>query len=354
MNYLHLILALGLLCLPASASAQAAGDEEPADESGGDDEASDESGGDDEASDESGGDEAAEESAGDDTTETGEGEERTTKPASDEEAEAEPAENTTEESVEFPDPASFYNDEAPDSDAVVEPTGPTGPMFHRSAADYRSLVTAISFSVGGGRLASIDPGLAGLRGSGDLRYDQFELGVMLLPRLGLSASVMTTNTGSSSVDGLYDEIEGESLVLGVTPKIRSWEVSARLIPTPPFFPIRGYVRAGGGAHHMHLRITDYSADGNLGQYDERGVAGFAVLGLGAEISSPNGVRGHSIPVTAALVLEGGARIGGGGDVVAAPSADLSSFGRLDVGPWYFRAAFKVSFWPKPRVALDAG
>jgi len=344
MNYLHLILALGLLCLPASASAQASEDEGSGDESG-DDESGDAESSDAESGDEASSDEAAEESAGEENAESPQGETSSEAAAGDEAA---------EESVEFPDPASFEDDASAEDSGVVEPTGPTGPMFHRSAADYRSLVTAISFSVGGGRLASADPGLVGLRGSDALRYDQFELGVMLLPRLGLSASVMTTNTGSSSVDGLYDEIEGESLVLDVTPKIRSWEVSARLIPTPPFFPIRGYVRAGGGAHHMHLQIIDYSADGNLRQRDERGVAGFAVLGLGAEISSPNGVRGHSIPVTAALVLEGGARIGGGGDVVAAPSADLSSFGRLDVGPWYFRAAFKLSFWPKPRVALDAG
>jgi hypothetical protein len=206
-------------------------------------------------------------------------------------------------------------------------------------------------SIGGGHLAISDLGLTVSDSS--LRYHQVELGVLLLPRLGLSASFMVTEGSNFGTSGSYEEDEDSSIWLSVEPGLQSWEVSARLIPTPPFFPIRGYFRAGGGMHHMHVRVIDGSAIGRQGQRDERGTAGFAVLGLGAEIGSPSGARGRVIPVTAALVLEGGARLGGGGSVTAAPSATLGSLGQLDVGPWYFRAALKVSFWPSPKVTATA-
>jgi hypothetical protein len=322
MNYLHLILTLGLLALPVSAFADEAAPsegEEPAEDS--------------------------EPSEGEAPTEDGE--------APEGEAPAEPKEETPE-ALQIAEPASFEEDvsDAPGAaDAVVEPTGPTGPLFNRSSTGYRSLLSAVSLSVGGGQLAAVDSGLTG--SDSNLHYHQVELGVLLLPRLGLSASFMVTEGSNFGTSGSNEEDEESSVSLAVEPGLQSWEVSARLIPTPPYFPIRGYFRAGGGVHLMHVRVIDHSAIGLQGQRDERGAAGFAVLGLGAEIGSPNGVRGRAIPVTAGLVLEGGARIGGGGTVVAAPSADLGQLGRLDVGPWYFRAALKVSFWPSPKVDFRA-
>jgi len=334
MNYLHLILSLGLLALPVSAFAEEAAEGEPSAESGDDEEG--------ESTEPKSG-EASEDTASSEPSES---------PAAAAPAEAEATSEEPEAtSPEFPDPVSFEAEESAEAEAVVEPTGPTGPLFNRSRAGYRRLVSAISLSIGGGHLATSDSGLTVSDSS--LRYHQFELGVLLLPRLGLSASFMVTEGSNFGTSGSYEEDEDSSIWLGVEPGLQSWEVSARLIPTPPFFPIRGYFRAGGGMHHMHVRVLDGSAIGRQGQRDERGTAGFAVLGLGAEIGSPSGARGRVIPVTAALVLEGGARIGGGGSVAAAPSATLGSLGQLDVGPWYFRAALKVSFWPSPKATATA-
>jgi len=335
MNYLHLILTLGLLALPVSAFADEdaeSKDEAPTEE-----------------------DDAPEEEAPGEEGAPSEGEASAEEPAQSEgEAAAEPAAASPEavEPALIAAPASFEedpSDASAEAEAVVEPTGPTGPLFNRNTSGYRSLVSAVSLSIGGGRLAALDSGLTA--SDSNLHYHQVELGVLLLPRLGLSASFMVTEGSNFGTNGSYEEDEGSSVSLAVEPGLQSWEVSARLIPTPPYFPIRGYFRAGGGVHLMHARVIDHSAIGRQGQRDERGSAGFAVLGLGAEIGSPSGVRGRAIPVTAGLVLEGGARIGGGGDVAAAPSADLGQLGRLDVGPWYFRAALKVSFWPSPKVDL---
>ncbi len=336
MNYLHLILTLGLLALPVSAFAEEADsseEEAPAEEA-----------------------DTPEEEAPAEEADTPEGKAAAEEAAQPEgEAATEPA-APAEASAAAPiaAPASFEEDSSDasaEADPVVEPTGPTGPLFNRNSSGYRSLVSAVSLSIGGGRLAALDSGLTG--SDSNLLYHQVELGVLLLPRLGLSASFMVTEGSNFGTSGSYEEDEESSVSLAVEPGLQSWEVSARLIPTPPYFPIRGYFRAGGGVHLMHVRVIDHSAIGRQGQRDERGAAGFAVLGLGAEIGSPSGVRGRSIPVTAGLVLEGGARIGGGGTVLAAPSAELGQLGRLDVGPWYFRAALKVSFWPRPKVDLRA-
>jgi len=344
MNYLHLILTLGLLALPVSAFAEEAdSSDEEADSSDEEAPAEEADTPEEEAPAEEGAAPAAAPAAAEEAAQP-EGEGAVEAAAPTEAAEAAP----------IAAPASFEEDPSgasEEADAVVEPTGPTGPLFNRTSSGYRSLVSAVSFSIGGGQLATLDSGLTA--SDSNLRYHQVELGVLLLPRLGLSASFMVTQGSNFGASGAYEEDEESSVSLAVEPGLQSWEVSARLIPTPPYFPIRGYFRAGGGVHLMHVRVKDDSAIGLQGQRDERGAAGFAVLGLGAEIGSPSGVRGRAIPVTAGLVLEGGARIGGGGDVTAAPSADLGQLGRLDVGPWYFRAALKVSFWPSPKVALRA-
>jgi hypothetical protein len=78
------------------------------------------------------------------------------------------------------------------------------------------------------------------------------------------------------------------------------------------------------------------------------VAPFATVGLGAEISTPTHVRRKAIPLALGMVIEGGVRVGGGGDVVAAPSGQLDELGGMDVGPWYFRVAFQASLWPAPK------
>jgi len=269
-----------------------------------------------------------------------------------------PADVPARERVEVPPSVSETEEPPPEvsvdsqdkSPEVEVPAKQVRRLGERPNDGYRQVLTALSVSIGGGLLASQDSGYAALRGDGDMNYHQVELGALLLPRLGVAASVMWTDSGGARLSGPYDESGAAVTDIAVDPQLTSWDISARLIPTPPFFPVRGYFRLGGGAHHLHVRVTDDSLYDNIAQRDERGIAGFAILGAGAEVSSPTAVRDRSVPVTAALVLEGGVRIGGGGELVAAPSADLGNLGRLDLGPWYFRAAFKVSFWPRPKLA----
>ena len=244
-------------------------------------------------------------------------------------------------------------DEAALKSAEVKPTAASPNKdavgFNKPGTRYRRLGTAISLSIGGSRVAVFDEGLKALREESDFQLAQWELGVMVTPRLGVSVSGMTSPGRVTRVNGPYDETDASGLWVDVEPTVAAWEASVRFVATPPFFPVRGFVRAGGGMYLVHVRLTDSEASGNLRQRDYRGTAPFATVGLGAEIATPTHVRSKAIPVAMGLVIEGGARVGGGGEVVAAPSSQLDQLGGVDLGPWYFRVAFQTSFWPAPKV-----
>jgi len=348
MNYLHLIIALSLLALPTTSFADEGGDEESSDSSDSEDSSeteeapkSEDAGPTETAADDGEAADSEESEAASEAVES--------TPDATEESDAGSEEDILPEDILGADPEES-EDGGKSAEALIDRSPAT---VQRSEDGYRKLGLAFSLSFGGGRLASVDSGYASLRGDDDMHFGQIEAEVLLLPRLAVAGSVIGTSSGGARVQGGYDEQLGSSGSFSVEPRLTSWDVSVRLVPTPPFFPIRGYVRLGGGVHHVHVRVSDDEVYDNLGQRDERGLAGFALMGVGTEIGSPTAARGRSLPVTAALVLEGGARVGGGGDLVAAPSADLGSFGRLDLGPWYFRAAFKLSFWPSPRASADA-
>lgn len=231
-----------------------------------------------------------------------------------------------------------------------EATTKSKPDFSKPGERYRRLGTAISLSIGGNRVAVFDEGLRSLSSDADLQLAQWELGVMVTPRLGVSVSGLSSPTRSMQINGPYDAIsEISETRLQIEPTVSAWEATARFVATPPFFPVRGFVRAGGGMYLVHVRVTDLVASGNLAQRDYRGTAPFATVGLGAEISTPTQVRDRAIPLAMGLVIEGGVRVGGGGEVIAAPNSKLDELGGMDLGPWYFRVAFQTSFWPAPKV-----
>jgi hypothetical protein len=346
-----MMVLFGLLLLPVHGLAQGeTGDE---DETAGDDEApADDEAADEEAADEPAADEAApaDEAAGEPpflpegepTTEPapeglwspGEGEQAFEEAEQTEEVEAQADETYEEEPVEV---------EQEKKKAARKPLD-----FDTPGTRYRRTLTSFSISIGGGRLALFDEGMRAHSNREQMEYGQWELGLMVLPRLGVSVSAFEVGNNAFTVGGGYDEVTGDSASLSIDPGVAGWEATVRFVPTPPFFPIRGYVRAGGGMYVMHVRVMDYNASGNLRQRDFRGAAGFATVGLGVAIGTPMVTpRRRAVPVSFGLQVEGGARIGGGGTIAAAASGDLGDLGRMDLGPWYFRVAFQTSFWPKP-------
>lgn len=347
-----LMMLLGLMALPASASAQ--GDD--GDESG--DETTEEGEAEAAPADEAEAVPADEVAPTDEPAPADGAEASAEEPAPDGEPVAEPATEavwgaTPDVAVE-PEPEAeevveAEAEEVVEADPAQDPRRQNKPDFTSPGDRYRRLGTAVTFSIGGSRLAVFDEGITSLRSDADFHLAQWELGVQIVPRLGVSLSGLSSQARTMSVNGSYDETSGTETWLQVTPTVSAWEVSARFVPTPPFFPVRGFVRAGGGMYLVHVRVTDSNAGGNLRQRDHRGVAPFATVGLGAEITTPTRLRRKAIPLSLGMVIEGGARVGGGGEVTAAPSSQLAELGGVDVGPWYFRVAFQMSWWPKPKV-----
>ena len=333
-----LLLLLGLLALPTSAQAQGEEGDETTDETA------------DEPAEPAPAEEA--EPASDDEAVEATGEAAPAPVEATPVAEPAPPVWTAPEPVEEPESAPEIVEEAPAAPEELDDLkGKREKPDYVSTGDrYRRLGTAISLSIGGSRVAVFDEGLLAMRSDGDFHLAQWELGVMVVPRLGVSVSGMASPDRTMQVNGVYDEeTGGNSAWIQIEPSVSAWEVTARFVPTPPFFPVRGFLRAGGGMYLVHVRVTDQQLGGNLRQRDFRGVAPFATVGLGAEISTPTRVRRRAIPLAMGLVIEGGVRVGGGGEVIAAPSSQLDLLGGVDVGPWYFRVAFQGSFWPAPKV-----
>ncbi|MCP4871210.1 MAG: hypothetical protein GY898_21075 [Proteobacteria bacterium] len=228
--------------------------------------------------------------------------------------------------------------EAAEQAKEPEPGPAPEPVVERPVAK-RYLGLALSF--GGSRHAMLDEGWQDLTGREQLEAFQWSLDVSLLPRLAVSIGGTTTSRHTIDVYG------GEG-ALELRPRVSSLDVSARFIPSPPSFPVRGFVRAGGGFVRVHVEAVDTDINGNLRQRDHRGATPYALLGGGLEIVSPHRVKDRVIPFAFGFAAEGGARLGGGGATPAAPSVDLQGLGRLDLGPMYVRFSLVASVVLTPR------
>ncbi len=117
--------------------------------------------------------------------------------------------------------------------------------------------------------------------------------------------------------------------------------AAKLVITPPYWPVRPYVRAGGGVRLAAVRIEQ--GGDNVDKRFAEGAAPYATVGLGVELTTPRIIYGVNIPWGIGLRFEGGGQFGGGGTTPAAPSVDLGDFGRLDLGPLYFQGGLVLLF-----------
>lgn len=134
-------------------------------------------------------------------------------------------------------------------------------------------------------------------------------------------------------DGEYSSDGGFDLEMG----LGQIDLSARVIPTPVDLPIRAFARAGGGLWYGLTRLSlDSYGTRSLDVIEERGAAPYALVGGGVELGSPRRLKKRLLPAAAGLLIEGGLRLGGGGEEKAAPSIAFGDLGRLDIGAPYLR------------------
>jgi len=240
-----------------------------------------------------------------------------------------------------PEPAPVPVVEPAPEPAETEPEPAEPPPARIAERPMAPAYLGVAFSLGGARLAMLDEGWQELTSQEQLETFHWALDVSLLPRLAISVGGAATTRHSIGAAG------GDSY-LELRPRISSLDVSARFIPSPPSFPVRAFVRAGGGFLRVHVEAVDTATGGNLRQRDHRGAAPYALLGGGVEVISPHRVRGKVLPMAGGFSAEAGARLGGGGVVTAAPSVALDDLGSLDVGPWYFQFSFVGSVVLTPR------
>ncbi len=185
---------------------------------------------------------------------------------------------------------------------------------------------------GGGFTNVADPGWGTI--SSDDILNAFQMGVELFPHERIAGSF------AFSVSPWYYGAPDSTNAAETQSRWGTLEGSAKVIATPPTLPVRAYGRVGAGAWVGEVDIDG----GDLIDHREFNAgAGFLLVGLGGEFTSPRRIRYKDLRFGGGLFVEFGARLGGGGDEVAAPSLDFGKPGRMDIGPWYYRAGALVFF-----------
>ena len=214
---------------------------------------------------------------------------------------------------------------------------------------HPKFVQAIAVGIFGAQIDSTDAGYSLVTDSSHIEMIGLDIDVLITPKIAVSLIMAESTTRSAAFDVLpAEESYFANSGFGIRTSLRHYELSARYVFSPAFFPVQAYARAGAGFYAGKFTAVSYNTIGNLADRDERGIAPFGTLGAGVEISSPIAVRGRGLPVSVAFVAEGGLRLGGGGQVAAAPSVQLDTLGGVDVGPAYFRAGAKFSVRPRTK------
>lgn len=250
----------------------------------------------------------------------------------------EPEPEGTAEPAATPEPVA---DAAPKEDAPA-PEPKLGVDHKATALAAPQLVLFL----GGQQIAAMDPGFGALGDRDNLQSFNWGLDIWLHPNLGLA---MSWSDSGALADNLSDELG--TTQLRVEARIRSADISAKAMLAPRWLPIRPVARVGVGVHAAHMTITDNNQYSNLQTRTYDAAAPYLRLAGGLEITSPRyfgkGARDKNarkkLRHGGGFSIEAGAQIGGGGDHAAAPSLNLGVPGRLDVGPWTFRAGALIFF-----------
>ncbi len=194
------------------------------------------------------------------------------------------------------------------------------------------------FSIGGGETLVVDEAFRDLYDREQLRGVRWGLDVYFHPNIALSMTGGNNGQNDSQL-GLDSDLLDVNLEL----RMASFDAAAKGVLAPAYWPVRPFARAGGGFHHLRAEVTDREVGGNLRVRHYEGVAGYAVLGGGVEITTPRQIKDRKWPWGIGGTVEAGVHLGGGGDAVAAPSATLGDLGQLDLGPGYVRGGLVFLF-----------
>ena len=278
-----------------------------------------------------------------------EGEDKTADPATDE-GPTTPTTPTSEAATAplAPDPATSEaatTPAAPEPAADSAPAEPEAPSAHQRMKAHLGKMPQLQFSWGGFQLAVFDPGFGAV--SDVPRLESFHASLDVWVHPNLSVAVSWSDSGEKS-DGISAP-NGSSLRAEL--EVRSFDVAARALLAPRWMPLRPIARVGVGVLGARYSVVDESVDGNLRGRQSEAATPYLRLGLGLELTSPRYGRdavGTTEPRRVVRwglggFVEGGAMVGGGGAVPAAPSLNFGAHGRLDLGPFTLRAGGTVFF-----------
>ena len=223
----------------------------------------------------------------------------------------------------------------------IDPYQSTRDKAARELLAFRAKRTVPKYLVvflGGSSVSVFDEGL--LRWQDADSIPQFSWGVDLFLHERIGVALSGTASGSRST-----EASGEDSTSSVSLSLRtgSLELAAKAVITPPYWPVRTYGRAGAGVRAAALGLEGGVRDDRLARRWHSGAAGYGVVGLGIEVTSPRIWSEIEVPWGVGLRVEAGAEIGGGGTTPLAPSVDLGTAGRVDLGPLYVDVGLVLLF-----------
>ena len=202
------------------------------------------------------------------------------------------------------------------------------------AAAKRGIPAYFVVFVGGADVSVFDEGLLRWQDAPSLSAFSSSLDVYLHPRIAASV-------GGSGGAWRQTGIQGDTERVDFAVRTGSLDAAAKVVFTPPYWPVRPYARAGGGVRFAAVAISHGGE--NIDQRFAEGAAPYATVGLGVELTTPRVIQTIEIPWGIGFRIEGGAQLGGGGSTPATPSVDLGEFGRLDLGPLYVQGGLVLLF-----------
>ena len=189
--------------------------------------------------------------------------------------------------------------------------------------------------VGGSSVSVFDEGLLRWQGRESVPQFGWGLDVFLHERFAVALGGTLSGERTTTLSDASD--------VSLSLRTGSLEAAAKAVITPPYWPVRVYGRGGAGVRMAAMGLTGGLRDDRLARRWHDGAAGYGVVGMGVELTTPRIWRDVEVPWGIGLRIEGGAELGGGGATVLAPSVDLGTAGRVDLGPLYIDVGLVLLF-----------
>lgn len=205
--------------------------------------------------------------------------------------------------------------------------------WERRVEHRMRLPVLFAMQLSGAREEIGDPALAAHGAPQSL--ETFHFGLDVFPHPQLAASLLLGVPSSYGVTLRQSDAWASTDV-----QVRTIAGSVKGILAPAWFVLRPFARVGGGAHEVQVTMQGGTAA------DDRtrtAPAGFFLAGGGLEVTTPRKKDGLVLPWGLGFFVEGGARLGGGGERGGVPAARFGDWGSVDVGPGYVRAGWVFLF-----------